>query len=85
MCLVMELDDTTEHNEECFKSLLNKSLKLWSLNPILWSRNMYTGPLDKDNVGMIECGSEGWVGQGSTMGGTLGTTVIEQQYKMFFK
>ena len=42
-------------------------------------RNMYKGPMDKDNgVGRTECGRWGWVGWGRVMG-KMGTTVIEQQ------
>ena len=40
------------------------------------SRNMYKGPMDKDNRWGIECGR----GQGGeSTGGEMGTNVIEQQ------
>ena len=45
------------------------------------SRNLYKGPMDKDNRmgGRIECGRWGCVGQGRVMVGGMGTAVIEQQ------
>ena len=37
------------------------------------SRNMYKGPMDKDNgEGRTECGSGGWLGQGRVMEGKWG-------------
>ena len=45
------------------------------------SRNLYKGPMDKDNwgggIGRIECWSWGWVVQGRIMGEKMGTIVIE--------
>ena len=44
------------------------------------SRNMYKGPMDKDNgEGRIECGRWGCVGQGRVMEEKMGTTVTEYQ------
>ena len=50
------------------------------------SRNVYKGPMDKDNrgaegsrAGRIECGKEGVGRAEESNGGKMGTTVIEQQ------
>ena len=42
------------------------------------SRNMYKGPMVEDNGVGIVFGSRGWMGQGRTMRGEMGTAVTEQ-------
>ena len=46
-----------------------------------WSRNMYKGPMDKDNRdgGRIESGRWGLGRAGESNGWKMGTTIIEQQ------
>ena len=44
------------------------------------SRNMYKGPMGKDNGGGgIECGRWGMARAGENNGGNMGTTVIEER------
>ena len=43
------------------------------------SRNIYKGPMDKDNGVGIIFGSGDWRGQRTTTGGKVATTVTQQQ------
>ena len=45
------------------------------------SRDMYKGPMVKDNGLGIGFGSGDWMGQGRAMVGKMGTTVTEKQLK----
>ena len=46
------------------------------------SRNLYKGPMDKDDMGgRIECGRRAVNRAGESNGGEMETTVIEQQFK----
>ena len=50
--------------------------------PIIPSRNMYKGHMDKAKVGRFEGGRQGWVGQGWCGGVKMETILLEQQKKV---